>query len=313
MAWFRCLSLLAILVSLLISPEVCGQEDFSWWNETHDWDGITPWYDYIITSPAYMGPNALPVPTIKDGRIAANAFFNLNAEKHLSAGDETENLHAEFFTPLYSKRVGLNIEVVPIERYRMDTITRDRRRARTRSGEGVAAGDIYVGTYIQLLEDHDRFPDLLLTINLKTASGSKLRDARFTDAPGYFFDLSFGKHMKLTPRVAVRPHGMVGFYAWQLHGNAQRQNDAFLYGAGIDVLLENLEVTNAIGGYNGYLNNGDRPMVYRLSARTKRDSGPDLQVLLQRGLHDFDYTSFRLGVILNFGSSIEPKHNAFER
>ncbi len=276
-------------------------QDYQWWNEKHDWDGATPWFDYIITSPGYMGPNALPVPAIKNGTIAPHADLQFSLETHRSKGDKTENLHTALYTPLFTNRVGLKVGVVPVEHYRMDTLTRDRRRARNETGEGYAGGDFYIGTHIQLIEDKEKLPDVMLTLNLKTASGTKLSGARYTDAPGYFFDLSFGKKIPLnSPKVDfIRPHAMFGMYVWQLHGHDHFQNDALLYGAGFDLDLQKVAIVNSWGGYYGYIGNGDRPMVYRLKVKSTLDKLLNYELTLQQGLHDYPYTSVRLSCNAN--------------
>lgn len=290
-----------VWILLMFRGGLCFAQDYQWWNDKHNWDGITPWHDYIITSPAFMGPNALAVPTIKNGTIPQNAYFKFGLDKHISPGDKTENLRTELYLPLFSHRVGLNVELIPIEHYKMDTLTRDIRRARNINGEGFVGGDFYIGTYIQLIENNKKIPDILLTINLKTASGSKLSDARYTDAPGYFFDLSFGKTINLNEQKTklIKPHAMLGFYVWQLHGNSQFQNDAVLYGLGVDFVFPALEINTAFGGYYGYLGNGDRPMIYRLIFRSKFDSMFNYELGFQQGVHDYSYTSFSLSCNAN--------------
>jgi hypothetical protein len=286
---------------LLIHSQFCFGQDYTWWNKKHNWDGVTPWHDYIITSPGFMGPNALPVPSIKNGTISKNSFFKFGLEKHMSKGDQTENLTMELFTTLFSPRVGLNIQLVPIEHYKMDTLTRDVRRARNITGEGYAVGDFYFGTFIQLVKNKERFPDILLNINFKTASGSKLSDARYTNAPAYSFDLSFGERIAFGSQENryIQLYAMIGLYVWQLHGNTQQQNDAFLYGLGVDYNSRHLEIKNSFGGYNGYLGNGDSPMVYRLILRSKFDSQINYELGLQAGIQDFNYATIRLACIVN--------------
>ncbi|HDR67963.1 MAG TPA: hypothetical protein ENN61_02805, partial [Bacteroidaceae bacterium] len=59
---------------VILMKGIClmGQVDYSWWNEKHNWDGVSNWTDYLIITPAYMGPNALPVPDLTDGILATN-------------------------------------------------------------------------------------------------------------------------------------------------------------------------------------------------------------------------------------------------
>ena len=287
--------------TLVFHNFICLTQDYQWWNDKHNWDGVTHWSDYINTSPNFMGPNALPVPNIKNGTISQNAYFKFSLDKHLSKGDKTENIHTEIYLPLSTNKVGLKIELVPIEHYKMDTLTRDIRKARNITGEGFACGSLYIGTHIQLVEGKKKFPDVLLTINLKTASGNKLSDARYTDTPGYFFDLSFGKQLNLNTRkrISIKPHALLGFYVWQIHGNTHFQNDALLYGVGVDLDFPVLKIKNSLGGYYGYLGNGDRPSVYRLIIQSKFDAIFNYELAFQQGIHNYNYTSFRLSCNAN--------------
>lgn len=283
-------------------------QDFTWWNDLHDWDGATPWQQYLIVSPAFFGPNALPVPEVKTGRIDENAWLTVSAEKHSGRGDETENLHLAGFTPLFSDRVGLSLEWVSLERYRMTEATRDERRARDFDGRGWASGDVYLGTHVQLLTETTKRPSVLLTINLRTASGNRLTAARYTDAPGYFFDLSVGKNFPVGHRgVALRPYLMGGFYVWQRYETNALQNDAILYGAGVELSVGKLKITNALGGYAGYLDDGDKPLVYRFNVKTFRWSRTEYGLRLQQGLNDFSYTSLRLSCAFHFGALLNER------
>ncbi|CAH1001104.1 hypothetical protein LEM8419_02043 [Neolewinella maritima] len=286
----------------LISALVCGlllplpAQDFGWWNTIHQWDGHTPWTDYLTLAPAYLGPNALPVPDIQNGRLDTRPRLRLAGEAHFSDGDGTQNLLLDLSLPLFSDRVAFRLQYVPLEYYRMDVATRDLRAARDFDGRGTASGDVYLSTYVQLLRDHPRWPDVLLTINLRTASGNKLSAARFTDTPGYFFDVSVGKEIPVSETVALRPHLMAGFYVWQTFTSNHFQNDALLYGLGADLILAPLTLTGSLGGYWGYLGEGDRPLVCRLDLRTTQPRRINYVLRLQQGLKDFGYSSLRIGL-----------------
>ena len=286
-----------LLHLLLLQSTFCLSQDYEWWNVKHNWDGVTPWRRYIILSPAYLGPNALPVPDIKDGALTPGAHFEFSLERHFSNGDKTENLYTKLFIPLFSDRVGLNSWIVPLEHYKMDTLTRDIRRARDFDGEGFSGGDFYIGTYIQLVKGHKHIPDILITLNMKTASGTQLAAARFTDSPGYFLDMSVGKEIPVNRAVlkSLRPYVMIGFYSWQVTDKDIQQDDALLYGAGLNMLFSKMELINSWGGYRGFLNNGDRPMVYRVILQTKRQEKVNYKLMFQRGLNDFSYTTLSIG------------------
>ncbi len=292
---------LSIFISLCTCSAIHAQ-DYSWWNQIHNWDGHTSWSSYMIVSPAFMGPNALPVPEVNKGILPKDRSFEVGLDGHFSPGDQTGNLFTELFFPLYSDRVGISVSYVPVEFYRTDTITRDLRRSREYDARGTSLGDVYIKTFIHLVREQDRIPDIMLTVNLKTASGTGFDAARHTDAPGYYFDVSAGKKL-LTGDGAlkyVRAYAMAGFYVYQTNLVNYMQNDAFLYGTGFDLNFGELQMEHQLGGYIGYLGNGDRPMVYRMNLTWNSGSGVDLKVRFQQGFFDFNYTSLRLSTVISF-------------
>ena len=289
------------LTFLLAGPLAFSQEEsYEWWNNKHNWDGVTNWAKYLIYSPAYMGPNALPVPRIRDARIDTEVSLEGRAEMHFSGGDNTQNVFMKLHYPFLDGRVALEFYGVPVEHFKTDTLTRDERRSRDPDATGFAAGDLYIGTLVQLLRDHRRWPDLLLGISLRTASGGNLGNARFTDAPGYFFDLSMGKSFELQGNLNIRPYLMAGFYVWQTNRDDYRQNDAFLYGLGLSLTGNNMSFNTALGGYKGYIGNGDAPMVFRAHA-TRKFGNTHLKISFQQGLQDFRYSTAGLGVVVVIG------------
>ena len=300
-----------ILLFLLSVQYLSGfsQNDYTWWDNKNNWIRGTHWHEYINISPGFMGPNALPVPTIQNGVLSKKSTFKFAVEKHSSKGDETENVYTELYLPLYSDKVGFSIYGVPAEHYKMDTLTRDIRSSRDYDGEGYAFGDVYFSTYIQLLEEHAKLPDILLTVNVKTASGGGLDAARFTDAPAYFFDLSFGKTYDLNGAIiqSIRPHAMFGFFAWQTYEDNRRQNDAPVWGFGVDLHSKKLAFINSFGGYDGYLATGDKSFVYRSTLKSKLESVVNYELRFQQGFYDFEYTSFRIGCSLNIDRIKEQK------
>ncbi len=74
----------------------------------------------------------------------------------------------------------------------MDYETILERRVRYLDGKGTANGDFYFSTIIQLLKK-EKLPEVALRMACRTASGNNLGSARYTDAPGYFLDISLGK------------------------------------------------------------------------------------------------------------------------
>lgn len=273
---------------------VNAQENYDWWVQIHHWDGITPWYQYLKFSPQYFGPNALPVPEIQKGIAGDKAFIEFAADGHFSKGDKTQNLFTKLYYPIVPGIVAIEGYVVPIEHYSMDTITRDERASRDRDGKGIAGGDIYFGTIVQLVKNK-KFPDMALRFSMRTASGTNVSAARYTDAPGYFFDLSIGKEYKSARNELnkIRWYAMLGFYCFQTNKLEYLQDDTFLYGAGIDFSSSNIVISCNAGGYYGYVNDDDRPLVVRLQL-TKNTKKHSFGIKFQSGLNDYPYNSVRV-------------------
>ncbi|MBN1649731.1 MAG: hypothetical protein JW857_00305, partial [Bacteroidales bacterium] len=236
-----------------------------WWYEIHQHDGVTPWQDYLIMSPGYFGPNAFPIPEINQGKLKSNLEIETALEEHFNSHEHTLNIYSKVFIPIEKNKIGLILSIVPIEYYAYDTVIRDQRFSRNYEGKGFASGDLYLGTQIQLLSDRIGWPDVLLGINIRSASGNEFGSARFPDSPGYYFNLSLGKAYEFQNKrlKSIRMYTDLGFYVWQTNLEAHFQNDALLYGGGIQLNTKTYSITNEIGGLYGYLNNGDRPLVYR--------------------------------------------------
>ncbi|MFB1022134.1 MAG: hypothetical protein QMC40_05165, partial [Vicingaceae bacterium] len=277
-----------------------AQEEFNWWGEKHNWDGFRHWTAYTKLTSKFMGPNALPVPDSKKGILPNQTTLKLAGEGHFSDGDNTQNLFSSFYLPMFSERIGLQLEMVPIEFYKMDDKTRDERISREFVSEGRTIGDLYIATFIQLTKDHKKLPDMVLGINFKTASGANLDAARFTNTPGYFFDLSASKEITFNSKriSSIRPHALAGFYVYQTYLENNYQNDAFMYGLGIDVNSKKVTYEVSLNGYVGYLNEGDRPMVARLGIGSNNAEIANYGIRLQQGIFHQQYTTIRVYCVL---------------
>jgi hypothetical protein len=289
---------LAIIASF--STHLIAQEDFTWWGEKHNWDGFRHWTAYTKLTSKFMGPNALPVPDSKKGILPNQTTLKLAGEGHFSDGDKTQNLFSSFYLPMFSERIGLQLEMVPVEFYKMDDKTRDERISREFVSEGRTVGDLYIATFIQLTKDHKKLPDMVLGINFKTASGANLDAARFTNTPGYFFDLSASKEITFNSKriSSIRPHALAGFYVYQTYLENNYQNDAFMYGLGIDVNSKKVTYEASLNGYVGYLNEGDRPMVARLGIGSNNAEIANYGIRLQQGIFHQQYTTIRVYCVL---------------
>lgn len=294
------------LLLLLVFKQAFCQEDFSWWEKIHHWDGHTSWVQYMTMSTSFMGPNSLPVPKAMNGLVDSSAEIEVAGNYHFSEGDKTKDFYTRGYLPLFDHRMAVSLDVVPYEWFSTDTITRDIRSARTRSGKGGAGGDIYLYTDFQLVRNHTHIPDLLFQVCFRTASGTNLRNARFTDGPGYFFNLSCGKNYHVK-NIWLRPYLMIGFYAYQTFDLQHLQNDCFLYGGGIELSNNKIVLAESISGYDGYLQIGDKPLVYRSSLRIKNQH-LDWKISYEWGLNDFPFQTIAAGVIYHFNAALLQQH-----
>lgn len=275
-------------------------QDYGWWEDIHQYDGITPWEYYMIYSPEHMGPNALPVPQVNRGIIENAPWLEAGLAFHAGRDDQTKNLWLSTLFPI-GKQVNFSMNYIPVEHYQMSADIRDYNVSRDYDGEGFAHGDVYIATHIQLIKEKQNLPDLMLSVGIKTASGDMLKAARYTDTPGYYFDLSFGKEISLlrSSKYTFRIYGMGGFYAWQIYHRKYRQNDAFLFGGGFDFSTQRVLVRSQIGGYAGYIDNGDKAVVIRLSLEGTKDKTISYKIFFQHGLNDFPFTTAQVSGLLN--------------
>ncbi len=276
-----------------------AEEDWGWWNELHGWKtGMPGWRNWIIISPAYLGPNALPVPEVKKGFFLNESEFALTASTHFHSGDPTQDISGRLFIPFAKGKIAVEMYGVMMEHYAYTEEIRNERFSRDKDGKGTAIGDFYFSTLIQLTRDR-KFPNTLFRMALRTASGGKLEAARYSDAPGYFFDVSTSKDFGTRESLLFRPYGMIGFYSWQTNDELMLQNDALLYGLGADWEHNSWCFGTSWSGYHGYKNTGDRPMQLNFDLR-KDFSRSAISLQYQHGLHDWLYKTLRFSFIWKF-------------
>jgi len=258
------------------------------------------WTKELILSPAFMGPNALPVPEIKTGTYDTLISLETAYDYHYNTGDQTQNIFNRLYIPITPGKVGIEVTMVPVEYFVMNEETVEARHLFHKDLKGYHSGDFYISTYWQVLQNHHYLPDILLSINIKTASGFGIESARHTDTPGYYFDISTGKNINLCSNIVIRPFALLGFYCYQTYEYNHFQNDALMYGFGILGRIKDIEINNLIGGYAGYMNNGDQPLVYRASIQSRFSKMFNFKIQYQHGLIDFPYRSARFSVLYHF-------------
>ena len=137
---------------------------------------------------------------------------------------------------------------------------------------------------------------MMVGLTCRTASGTDRENSRFTDAPGYHFDLSIGDAYRIGSGFLrqIRWYAELGFLCWQTNLDNYPQNDALLYGCGIDFDFKKLFINQSIRGYSGYMQNGDQPIVYRADLGFKFGEAAFL-LGYEVGFRDFPFRSVRAG------------------
>ena len=263
------------------------------WEQVVHWDGVSDWSRYMITLPGYQGPNSLPVPSIANGSIDSTTYLSLAGDLHFSKGDNTQNPILYGNLCLVKDLISFDMMFVPCEHYDMTPAMKDKRHVYSKFyNDNSAVGDVHLSTRFQIFNKWRKHIQLALRIGYRFPSGNGFGAARYSDGPGYFFDASFGKPFRNTKWKWT---GMAGFYVWQIESDVFNQDDAFMFGTGLEYADKGWLVKGGFAGYLGYIyHSGDKPMVLRASVE-KRIKNASYFTSLQRGIHDFTYTSVEAG------------------
>jgi len=261
-------------------------------------------------APLYFGPNALPVPDMLDGRTEGTLKLELAGDGYWGHyGDKTADVFARLYIPLFTPRVNLTIWMPVMEWY---TLSEERRQmCRIEDStlvQGHEAGDVYISTDIHVLRQKRLCPDIAIRAGIKTASGGGFAKARYYDDPGYFFDGAIGKSMyvgkgkvKGLPEDGLpwelRLSGSAGFVCWQTDNG--RQNDAVMYGLQLLVKHTYVSLRATWGGYVGWEDYGDRPMVIKMKL-CGHVKGFEPFVQYQYGIKDYPFQQLRVGLAYGF-------------
>jgi len=270
--------------------------DNTWWNELHGWEEGDPgWRNWIIISPGYLGPNALPVPHVQKGELRKSTELEFAISNHFHPGDPTEDLSGYIYIPFADSKIALELYGVAFEHYHFSEEIRNERFARNKEGKGTTIGDFYFSTLIQVFKDK-KFPNTVFRFATKTSSGSQLESARYTDDHALFLDLSFSKNIGHQTTGQIKPFGLIGFYTWQTNDENNLQNDALLYALGTDYSKGNWLFSTSWSGYSGYKNQRDQPMQLNFDIR-KDFQGKALRLQYLHGLRHWDYKTVRVSFI----------------
>ena len=284
----RIVTAILLMISAIINPAEAQDND---WRDN---------MKYLQYSPRYFGPNAFPMPELRSGRIGTALEAELRGEYHTYKGDRTKDIYARVFIPVAEGQAGLEVSYIIYEYYNMTRETVEERHAAGTSWNNGAHGDVIVSSFFQVLSS-DKWADIMVDVNLKTASGNRSADARYTDAAAYWFNMNIGRNLYQSADnlTSIRMQGYAGFYCWMTNDNVHRQNDALTYSAGISATHGNISATADLAGIYGYKNNGDRPMQIRTKLNYEHKKNI-VSLRYKHGMKDCLYDSFSIAYIRTF-------------
>ena len=282
------------LLLFLGSLQWLHAQDADWWRNNVGWDGITPYHQYLKLTAAGMGPNALPIPELHQ-QWDTTSSFTLSAASHHRPGETTVNSRLDLRWQAHP-RFRLRVHLVPLEWYSTSHALKTERRIHFLSYDHQwAGGDIYVESSVRLPVHWTFGLQSEIRAGIKTASGTNLGAARYTDTPGYFFDVDV--YRTFGDRRQFDWEAMLGFYAYQTYQPGFRQNDCLLYGASIGWHNARLALRSTIRGYCGYFQDGDCPVLGMMEMRWGKRFRPWQGILqVSAGLYDWPFTSVQIGI-----------------
>jgi hypothetical protein len=274
-------------------------QSYTWWENTVHWDGVTPWERYVTFTPGFLGPNALPVPRITNGSIDSINAIGIGVQSYFSNDDHTQNPTVYVNYCLVKNKVSFDLYWVPIEHFTMSYALKTERHVFTlHYYDRYGKGDVHLNTNIQVLNKPAKHLQMALRIGYRFPS-SEIGASRFTDAPGYYFDASMSKGFR--KNRALKWIAMVGGYFWQAEIHRHPQDDAFLFGSGLEWNRNGWRLQTSVAGYLGYFYRlRDKPIVFRAGF----DRSIKRKVLFfqfQQGLHNYNYSSVELGLKFRYG------------
>lgn len=252
----------------------------------------------LIYTPRYFGPNAFPLPELVGGKLPSHWAFELRGEYYQSVGDKTQDIFTHLYVPIAKGKAAFSVDWVVYEHYKLTPERKLEVHAAELTSPISYSGDVIFHCYYQILNSKRIF-DMCASINLKTASGGRLCDARFTDAATYWIDTHIGRDLYTTPSFSLRALGMVGFYCWMTNDIVHRQNDALLYGLGLSAYSRHFCLKSDLSGFHGYENEGDRPLSLRmkLSYNLKKNA---ISFRYSHGLKDTLFDLYSLAYTRSF-------------
>ena len=276
--------LTGILVLNFIITTLGISQTHVWWANNVGWDGHASWESYILLKPGHMGPNAFYIPNGLDGVIDTNSSLQLSANSYFTKGEVTLNPFV-VWNINFGKRASIQINGAPIEFFQTShELKTERKIFHLDYYDKIALGDVRIMFSGQIASN------MAIYIGLKTASGTNIGSARFTDTPQYFFNYSISSGKPDNHFFAS-----AGFTAWQTYDDHHNQDDGFCYGLGyIKRLSDKMILKSELYGIIAYLRDGDRPMIASLELQ-KRLARNELNLFVRQGIFDFPFTNIGVG------------------
>lgn len=292
------------LMLLVASVPATGQTA-QWWTDLVGWDGVSPFQHYLRLSPAYMGPNALPVPALHGNPNDSTSWLSAGGTVFLADGERTlSGLMALRWRASSWFRLG--VHVVPLEVYETSHELKELRRVHYLSySDRLAGGDFYVESLITMPRKWLGKLDPELRLGIKTASGTNPGAARFTDTPGYYFDVS----THWSPSPGHRWEVMTGFLVYQTYRATRAQNDCFLWGAGYAWDRGPWAVTASLRGFQGYFFEGDGPVVAEAEGSWQTRGRWEFYLRAGAGLRDYPFRYVGVGTRCHLKLGMEHMHD----
>lgn len=288
-------SVLAMLLILLGGCSACAQ-GHQWWADNVGWDGARPFQDYLRLNPAGMGPHALPVPRMHrmawdtTSWFAGEGLYHHHRQEHTVASRLSLQWAA-------SEWFRLLIQVVPLEYFDTEhDLKTDRRIFWQDYDRRTAGGDFHVESLIRLPPRWFGGLQSELRVGLRAPSGTHLGAARFTDTPGYYFDMAVSRHLGPVHSLEL----MAGFLVYQTYDHRHKQNDCLLWGVSHRWQKGRWGLMQSLRGFSGYFGDGDKPVIYEAELAWQPADRWSWRGLAGVGLHDYPFRFLGAGVHWHF-------------
>ncbi|MCD7937847.1 MAG: hypothetical protein LUG98_13390 [Tannerellaceae bacterium] len=256
--------------------------------------------DKIIYSPRYFGPNAFPIPTMRNGLTYDRWEVEGRFEYYHYSGDKTRDWFLRLVVPFVRGRAALEVTYVINERYRTTEEVMVERHAAGTTTRSKNQGDIVVSAIFQVLKKKELL-DILFSATIKTASGDQVAYARYTDAASYWFDVNIGRDIYRddSNNASIRLQAQGGFYCWMTNLVYLRQNDAPSFGGGVTATYKRFTFSSECAGFSGYKKNGDKPLVIRNRFQYEYKKNI-VSLRYHHGMRDNLYDCYSIGLIRCF-------------